>query len=290
LYLYRVKLIFGEMKLWERVKICADKATRKHQITLHDDGEERWSADISPLKLTTICVAVVTLIFGVLLLFVAYTPILDLLPGYRTNAAQSREELIRNIVRLDSLERKLNDMLTYNENRILVVNGKTPALQSVQKDSLEKNKGFVAPSKADSLLRQKMQNDERYRLNEAGATASLNGVAPMYGMISERFNAKTLLGIRMNGAKAAQVSAVADGVVISKEWAPEVGHSVVIQHKDSYISIYRNLAEVFAAKGERVKGSQVIGTAGGKEENKSVLEFELWRDGSALNPELYIIF
>ena len=278
------------MGLWERLKNGVAEITRKHQITLQDDGEERWSADISPLKFTTICVAVVTLIFGVLLLLVAYTPILDLLPGYRTNAAQSREMLIHNIVRIDSLERKMNDLLTYNENRILVVNGKTPAMYSVQKDSLDQNKEFVAPSKADSLLRQKMTNDPRYRLNEAGVSASLNGVAPMYGIISERFNAKSLLGIRMNGAKAAQVSAVADGVVVAKEWAPEVGHSVVIQHKDNYLSVYRNLSEVFASKGERVKSSQAIGTAGGKEEDKSVLEFELWRDGSALNPELYIIF
>ena len=278
------------MKLWEKVKEWAVKATCKHQISLHDDGDERWSADISPLKLTTIGVAIVTLIFGVLLLLVAYTPILDLLPGYRTNAAQSREMLIRNIVRIDSLERKINDLLTYNENRILVVNGKTPAVQYVQKDSLEQNKGFVAPSKADSLLRQKMENDERYRLNEAGTKASLNGVAPMYGVIAERFNAKNLLGIRMNGAKAAQVSAVADGVVVAKEWSPEVGHSILIQHKDNYLSVYRNLAEALVSKGERVKGSQAIGTAGGKEKDKSVLEFELWRDGSAVNPELYIIF
>ena len=278
------------MELWERMKEWADEATRKHQISLHDNGEERWSADISPLKLTTIGVAIVTLIFGVLLLLVAYTPILDLLPGYRTNAAQSREMLIHNIVRIDSLERKINDMLTYNENRILVVNGKTPAIQSVQKDSLEQNKEFVAPSKADSLLRKKMENDERYRFNEAGVAASLNGVAPMYGVISERFNAKNLLGIRMNGAKAAQVSAVADGVIVAKEWSPEAGYSVVIQHKDNYLSVYRNLSEVLASKGERVKGSQAIGTAAGKETDKSVLEFELWRDGSAVNPELYLIF
>ena len=275
------------MKFLETLKVWVAKATRKHQITLQDDGEERWSADISPLKFTTICVAVVTLIFGVLLLLVAYTPILDLLPGYRTNAAQSREMLIRSLVRIDSLERRMSDLITYNENRILVVNGKTPATKSVQRDSLEQNKEYVAPSKADSLLRQKMENDERYRLNETGS--SLNGVAPMRGIISERFNAKSLLGVRINGAKAAQVSAVADGVVVSKEWSPESGHSLVIQHKDNYLSVYRNLSEVFASKGERVKGSQAIGSAGGKDD-KSVLEFELWRNGTAVNPELYIIF
>lgn len=278
------------MKLWERIKILFAKITRKHQISLHDDGEERWNADISPLKLTAIGVAIVTIIFGVLLLFVAYTPILDLLPGYRTKASQSREMLIRNIVRLDSLEQKLLDMIAYNESRILVVNGKTPALKSVQNDSLQQNKEFVAPSRADSLLRHKMENNARYRLNESDASAALNAVAPMYGVISERFNSKSMLGVRISGSKSAQVLAVADGVVVSKEWSPEVGHSIVIQHKTNYLSVYRNLAEVFVSKGERVQASQAIGSAGAKEEGKSMLEFELWCDGSAINPEHYIRF
>ena len=268
---------------------------RKRHIAIFDNEEERWHADLSPAMLTTIGVAVVTLVFGLLLVLVAYTPLLDLMPGYRTNAGRSREMLIRSIIRIDSLERKMNDMLTYNENRILVVSGKTPAMQSIKNDSLHRSKSFVAPSKADSLLRHKIENDERYRLNEAKPNTTiqnaLNGVAPMYGLISERFNSKGLLGVRINGAKDAQVSAIADGVVILSEWSPEAGHSVVIQHKENYLSVYRHLSGVLVSKGERVQGAQAIGYAGSdKDEDLSMLEFELWREGKAVNPELYIIF
>lgn len=268
---------------------------RKRRIAILDREEERWHADISPTSLTAIAIAVVTLIFGVLLILVAYTPLLDLMPGYRTHAGRSREMLIRSIVRIDSLERKMNDMLTYNENRILVVSGKTPAMQSLKNDSLQRNKSFVAPSKADSLLRQKIENDERYRLNESKPKLtiqnSLNAVSPMYGLISERFNTKGLLGVRINGTRDAQVSAIADGVVVLSEWSPESGHSVVIQHKDNYLSVYRHLSGVLLTKGERVQGAQAIGYAGSdKDEELSMLEFELWRNGKAVNPELYIIF
>ncbi len=268
---------------------------RKRKITISDREEEQWHADLSPAMFSTIGIAVVTLIFGVLLALVAYTPLLDLMPGYRTNAGRSREMLIRSIVRIDSLERKMNDMLTYNENRILVVSGKTPAMQSIKNDSLHRSKGYVATSKADSMLRQKIENDERYRLNGAKpnvvAQNSLNAVSPMYGLISERFNAKGLLGVRINGTKDAQVSAIADGVVVLSDWSPEAGHSIVIQHKDNYLSVYRHLSGVLLSKGERVQGAQAIGYAGSdKEEELSMLEFELWRDGKAVNPELYIIF
>ena len=283
------------MGIFKRVNLWFGGLVRKRHISIFDNEEERWHADLSPVMLTTIGVAVVTLVFGLLLVLVAYTPLLDLMPGYRTNAGRSREMLIRSIIRIDSLERKMNDMLTYNENRILVVSGKTPAMQSIKNDSLHRSKSFVAPSKADSLLRHKIENDERYRLNEAKPNTTiqnaLNGVAPMYGLISERFNSKGLLGVRINGAKDAQVSAIADGVVILSEWSPEAGHSVVIQHKDNYLSVYRHLSGVLVSKGERVQGAQAIGYAGSdKDEELSMLEFELWREGKAVNPELYIIF
>ena len=283
------------MGVFKNLNSWFGSAFRKRHIAVFDKEEKLWHADLSPVMLSTIGVAVVTLVFGVLLLLVAYTPLLDLMPGYRTNAGRSREMLIRSIVRIDSLERKMNDMLTYNENRILVVSGKTPAMQSVKNDSLHRSKSFVAPSKADSLLRQKIENDERYRLNGAKSARAeqniLNTVAPMYGLISERFNAKGLLGVRINGAKDAQVVSIADGMVVLTDWSPEAGHCVVIQHKDNYLSVYRHLSGVLLSKGERVQGAQAVGYAGSdKDVELSMLEFELWRDGKAVNPELYIVF
>lgn len=287
--------VFLEMGLFKSINSWFVSIVRKRHIVVLDNDTEQWRTDLSPVMLTTIGVAVVTLVFGVLLLLVAYTPLLDLMPRYRTNAVRSRELLIRSIVRIDSLERKMNEMLTYNENRILVVSGKTPTMQSIKNDSLHRNKTIVAPSKADSLLRYKIENDERYRLNNSAPKTiiqnTLSAVAPMYGLISERFNSRGLTGVRINGTKDAQVSAIADGVVILSEWTPEAGHSVVIQHKDNYLSVYRHLSGVLLSKGERVQGAQAIGYAGGdKDEDLSMLEFELWRDGKAVNPELYIIF
>ena len=283
------------MGLFHRIGSWFGGLFRKRRVAMFDRGEEQWHAELSPTSMVAIGIAVVTLVFGVLLILVAYTPLLDLMPGYRTNAGRSREMLIRSIVRIDSLERKMNDMLTYNENRILVVSGKTPAMQSVKNDSLHRSKTFIAPSKEDSLLRKKIENDERYRLNTASANpaiqSTLNTVAPMYGLISERFNSQGLLGVRINGTKDAQVSAIADGVVILSEWTPETGHSLVIQHKNNYISIYRHLSGILVSKGTQVQGAQAIGYAGSdSNEDLSILEFELWREGKAVNPELYIIF
>ncbi len=295
MYLYRVILTLRRMGMFKSIGAWFSGLFRKRKISVLDNNEESWHAELSPAMMTTICVAIVTLVFGVLLLLVAYTPLLDLMPRYRTNAVRSREMLIRSIVRIDSLERKMNEMLTYNENRILVVSGKTPAMQSVKNDSLHRSKVYVAPSKADSLLRHKIENDERYRLNltkpSAEAQSALNAVAPMYGLVSERFNSKGLLGVRINGAKDAHVCAIADGVVVQSDWSPESGYCVVIQHKNNFVSLYRHLAGSLLSKGQQVQSAQVIGYAGSdKDAELSMLEFELWREGKAVNPELYIIF
>lgn len=276
-----------EKNIWARL-------TQKRRVTISDGNEEQWHTELSPATLTMISVAVVALIFGILLLLVAYTPILDTMPGYRTNAVRSREMLIRSIVRIDSLERKMNDMLAYNENRILVVGGKTPAMRSSQTDSLRGNKSYVAPSKEDSLLRRQIENDKRYRLVE-GTTqnlqSALNASSPMYGIISERFSGKDMLGVRISGAKEATVSAIAEGVVVSSNWSAETGHSIIIQHKNNFVSAYHNLSASLVTKGEQVRGAQAIGYAGGDSSTElSTLNFELWREGKAVNPELYIIF
>lgn len=267
---------------------------RKRRVTIYDNNSEQWHTDISPATTIAASVAVVALIFGILLILVAYTPILDVLPGYRTNAVRSRELLVRSIVRIDSLERKMNDMLAYNENRILVVSGKTPTMRTTQSDSLRRDKSFVAPSKEDSLLRRQIENDERYRLVKGAVQSSQSNfdtTAPMYGIIAERFSGKDMLGVKIRGTKSAQVMAIAEGVVISSDWSPSEGHSIIVQHKDNFVSAYRNLSGSLISRGERVRGAQIIGYAGGGETAElSTLEFELWHDGKAINPELYIIF
>lgn len=282
------------MKPFDKINSWFGSMLRKRRVALFDENEERWRTEASPAMLSAIGVAVVALIFGILLILVAYTPLLDIMPGYRTNAGRSREMLIRSIVRIDSLERKMNDMLVYNENRILVVSGKTPTMRTTQNDSLTRNKQLVPPSKADSMLRSQMESDKQYRISgkaKGHDANALNTTSPMYGIISKRFNADNMLGVQLTGAKNAHTMSIAEGVVISSDWSPESNHTIIIQHKNNFISIYRNIAGSLVTKGEQVRSSQVIGYAGDDASNElSLLDFELWRDGKAVNPELYIIF
>ena len=272
---------------------------RKLRISISDSETHREirHIHISPAGMAASGLALFVLLFIIVLTAVAYTPILDMMPGYRTNASRSRETLMRSLIRIDSLERKMNDMLAYNESVILVVNGKTPAMRTVQNDTLHRDKSIVPPSAADSLFRRRMENNDRFASNgnNAGRNAGItkiNAVPPMDGIVSARFDAKSgLYGIRLTGAPEAQVVAIADGIVIGNEWSPEAGSTILVQHSNGLVSIYRRLTNTLVGKGQRINGSDVLGYAmSGDGSEASVFEFELWGDGKPVDPESYILF
>ncbi len=284
------------MKLFEKISLWWHNIFRKRKVAIiePESGVERWYAHLSPMAMTMTAVALVSIVFALLLVLVAYTPVLDMLPGYRTDASRSRQTLIRTLIRVDSLERKVNDMLVYNENRILVVDGKMPAMSSVRSDSVAFDKSIVPPSGADTIFRRQMENDRLYALNQ-GTTSqqrtTINAVKPMEGIIAERFNAKVgLFGIRMAAAAEQQILSIADGTVVAVDWLPESGNSIIVQHDNGIASIYRNLSGAIVTKGQRVISSEVIGYSAVEDEEKKMFEFEMWMGGKPLNPESYILF
>ena len=267
---------------------------RKLRISISnpETARESWYTHISPVGIGTALTALTFIIFGILLLLVAYTPLLDMLPGYRTDASKSRETLVRSLIRIDSLERKMNDMLIYNENRILVVDGKTPTMRTVQNDTTARNKQIVPPSKADSLFRRQMENDNAYALNTSTSNthSNISAVKPLEGIIAERFNAKVgLYGIRIASTPSSQVVAIAAGTVTAADWIPDSGNCITIQHDGGMTSVYRRMSSTIATKGQRVASGEVIGYSS-EEEGDTLFEFELWMGGKPLDPEAYIIF
>ena len=119
--------------------------------------------------------------------------------------------------------------------------------------------------------------------------------APMRGTITRNFDAPessfdiAIMPIDMNFS----VMAIENGSVIAVESQSEGLSSITIQHNGGYISVYKNLTESLVRKGQTVQSGSVIGRIGennGQEETISELGFELWRDGTAQDPERYILF
>ncbi|MBR5281606.1 MAG: M23 family metallopeptidase [Alistipes sp.] len=276
---------------------------RKKRISMSDPilREEEWSVHLSPAGLLGAVMAAVLLLFAVVLVLVAYTPILDVFPGYRTAAEKQHDDLVQNIMRIDSLERRMSDMLTYNENIAMILEGRTPVVRTPLNDgdTTKLDKTLVPPSLFDSLLRAEMEGDGDYSLartlrNREQGDGKLFFAAPVEGIITRHFSRDdNYLGVGIQAAPNAPVTSIDDGTVVEVAAGNERGTIVTVQHYNGFISIYRNLSQVLVVKGQVLKGRQVIGYNALSEEGKKtnpMVEMEIWNEGKAVDPEIYIVF
>lgn len=261
----------------------------------------RWRVTISPLALWSSLLGLVAVIFLALLLLMAYTSILDILPGYRSRADRLNDSLTENIIRLDSMERHMNMILEYNEAVSSILGGATPALHStVLTDTIRYDKSRILPTRADTLLRAALESTTgEYSLTNTKTLRSEAAMfdSPMHGHIVRGFDApESSYDIAIIGLDGeTSVMAVENGTVLGAEQLTNGKGVVVIQHAGGYLSIYRNLVEMLVRKGQTVDSGSVIGSIAMPSEDSSTdggaeLGFELWRDGTAVDPERYILF
>lgn len=274
---------------------------RRHRLSMTDsEGREVWYYhQASPLRLAGIGLVCVAVVFVASLLVAAYTKVLDIVPGY--DGIQSRQTMIENIIRLDSLERELAYMTIYIDNVAQIMEGKGPVIRSLKpqdQDKITSEKEVVAPSSLDSLLREQLEGSGRYGLNKKGQTdkAKLSNaeiLRPVEGSVVEPFSPTDgRFGVVVSVENIQQVAAIQDGTVVLCIWEPD-GYTMQIQHSANFLSIYRGLGQAHKEVGSRVKGGQAIGATWNEETsagNATNIEVELWYDGTAIDPEKYIIF
>ncbi len=287
------------MKFFRNISSWFRELLRKRRLSISNvaNNEEEWYVHISPAALFSAFVAMIIVLFIILLTLVAYTPVLEFLPGYRTEATRSREMLIENTMRMDSIERVINRMLTYNESVTMVLEGRSPVIPSrAENDSLNLDKSLILPNAADSALRAQMEGDGVYSLGQGSSRRSVREavemVTPVNGIITKPFDIKSQqYGVKIAAAAESEVAAIEGGTVILSIWSPDSGYTIQIQHSSNLLSIYKHLASSSVAKGQIVKRGELIGTTGdsSRDEQKQ-FEFELWSDGKAVDPESYIIF
>ncbi len=271
---------------------------KRHRISVTDEsGKEVWYSFSTALRTLLYVLGVVVVVFVASLLVAAYTKVLDVVPGY--DGITSREKMIENIIRLDSLERELAYMQVYAENVAQIMEGRAPVVRTLaptEDEKITSEKEVVVPSALDSLLRRELEGTGRYGLvtrPEKQRITNAEILRPVEGEVVEKFSpASGLYGVRLSTGAIRQVCAVQDGTVVISTLEPE-GYTVQIQHSANFLSTYRGLGQAHKSVGVRVKAGEAIGTtwnddtaSGGKAE----LEIQFWFDGSAVNPENYITF
>ena len=94
-------------------------------------------------------------------------------------------------------------------------------------------------------------------------------------------------GIVIATTKNANVRSVFNGIVLSVLKFKSSNLTVLIQH-GNYITAYKNLANVYVDKGQKVNALQTIGITFDNDESKTTLQFSIFENTKALDPYLWI--
>lgn len=280
-------------------KKIKNKLLDKYKLVILNENtfEERLS-----FKLTRLNVFVVGSISAIFLIVVTYTiiaftPLREYIPGYSSTALKMKATELN--YKTDSLQRVIAMNDRYYSSIKQVLKGDISAADFnkdsiIQAVKLEASEVDLNPSPEDSLLREKVDKEDKYNLFES-ATSATNFVLfpPVNGTISEVYNAKEKhYAVDIVAAKDTPIKATADGIVIFAEWTATTGYVTIIEHSYGLISVYKHSASLTKSQGDLVKAGEVIATMGntGELSTGPHLHFELWNDGYPINPTNFIDF
>jgi murein DD-endopeptidase MepM/ murein hydrolase activator NlpD len=193
----------------------------------------------------------------------------------------------------------------YLKNIKDIMSGKDVGVEDLDSEPTAKNYDSIVIHKSveDSLLRAEFESQNLYNLNisetdqfnasNKSSIRSFNFFTPLSGIITSKFNSKEKhFGIDIVTSANEAVKATLDGTVIYADWTIETGHVIAIQHSRNLISVYKHNSVLLKSEGEYAKAGEPIAIAGqsGELTTGPHLHFELWYNGTAVNPEEYIIF
>jgi len=159
----------------------------------------------------------------------------------------------------------------------------------------ELSEKLLVRSSRDSIFREDVEREDRFSLFdfETSHTEDVVFFAPVKGILTDGYSVKDKhYAVDIAVSKGTGVKAVADGTIIFAEWTVETGYVVIIEHKDSYLSVYKHNEILYRNQGDLVKSGEVISMAGSSGEYSTGphLHFEMWYQGYSVNPINFIEF
>jgi murein DD-endopeptidase MepM/ murein hydrolase activator NlpD len=112
-------------------------------------------------------------------------------------------------------------------------------------------------------------------------------IRPSEGFISQKFNPqKGHFGVDYVMNENRPIFASAGGYVVFASYTTEYGYSIIINHKDNYVTKYQHCASLLKREGDFVYQGEIIALSGnsGTESTGPHLHFEIWKDGKPIDP------
>ena len=261
-------------------------------VSNEDTFEERLSFRTNKINIFFTLLVYSTILIAFTISVVFFTEVREMVPGY------SSSELLNKAVFLtqktDSLERELELNNKFYNSIESVLSGKTDRV--IYKDTLVSNNNYdelnqttISASYEDSILRRYVEQEDKFNLTKNELVIENKMFfSPIKGEITQKFDpSNNHFAIDVAADIGTAVKSVLDGKVLFSEWSVDTGHVLIIDHGENIISVYKHNSKTLKTQNNFVKAGEVIAYSGnqGNLSTGPHLHFELWKNGTPINPE-----
>jgi len=129
-------------------------------------------------------------------------------------------------------------------------------------------------------------------VSDAGLTVSFPAILPTEGYVTRGFEAvQRHFGLDIAGKIGTPVNAAADGNVVFSGWTVDEGFVVIMSHSNGFLTFYKHNQSILKDANSFVKRGEPIALLGnsGRMSSGPHLHFEIWKDGTPVNPSSYLL-
>ena len=266
-------------------------------VSSEDTFEEKFA-----FKASKINVFVLMLVYSVILIsftisIVFFTQLRELVPGYSSSDLLNRAIYLTQ--KTDSLERQIELNNKFYKSIEDVLSGKTDEFierENIPMDSSlnDKNLFSISPNSEDSILRNYVDSQDKFNLTKNELVIENKMFfSPIKGDITQAFNfEENHFAIDIAADIGTPVKSILDGKILFSEWSVDTGHVIIVDHGDNIVSVYKHNSKSLKEQNDFVQAGEVIAYSGnqGSLSSGPHLHFELWKNGTPIDPEPLLNF
>ena len=266
-------------------------------VSSEDTFEEKFA-----FKASKINVFVLMLVYSVILIsftisIVFFTQLRELVPGYSSSDLLSRAIYLTQ--KTDSLERQIELNNKFYKSIEDVLSGKTD--EFIERDNIpidsglnDKNLFSISPNSEDSILRNYVDSQDKFNLTKNELVIENKMFfSPIKGDITQAFNfEENHFAVDIAADIGTPVKSILDGKILFSEWSVDTGHVIIVDHGDNIVSVYKHNSKSLKEQNDFVQAGEVIAYSGnqGSLSSGPHLHFELWKNGTPIDPEPLLNF
>jgi len=276
------------------------KLRNKYRLVVMNDQtlEERASFRLAPMNVFVAVGIILILLITATIYLIAFTGLREYIPGYADPGM--KRKVYRLNQKADSLQHVLDAREVYINNFKNIMEGKTEGKPENKSNATIQAKydtlRNLPKSREDSLFRLEMERQDIETVRSAAEKNDIGSFfffSPVKGIITSNFNVREKhYGIDIVAPENEAIKAASDGTVVLSNFTTETGYVIAIQHGNNLLSMYKHNSSLLKKTGDAVKAGDVIAIIGNTGEHTTGphLHFELWYNGTPVDPQKYVTF